>query len=70
MPDPGQPITRADLEAFEARLLQRIEEVVRTVALPPDPEPLSESGRQALREALHDDSPTVPQTEILREFGL
>jgi hypothetical protein len=68
MPDSGQqPITRADLEAFEAL---RIEEVVREATLPPDPEILSESGRQALREALHDDSPAVPHTEVLREFGL
>jgi hypothetical protein len=44
--------------------------VVRAATLPPDPELLSESGRQALREALHDHSPTVPQTEVLREFGL
>jgi hypothetical protein len=71
MPDSGQqPITRAELEAFEARLLLRIEEVVREATLLSDPEVLSEFGRQALGEALYDDSPAVPHTEVLRAFGL
>jgi len=63
------PATRADLLQLEERILHAIRDLEMRL-LPVDPEPLSDAGAAALRQALDDPAPAIPHEEVLREFGL
>jgi hypothetical protein len=81
MADTGQPVTREDLEAFEARIREYIASTVRTAILeskhlhtietaPFDDEPDTEEERAAVADARNDPRPDVPFAEVKRRLGI
>ncbi|MCP5119330.1 MAG: hypothetical protein GY953_51675 [bacterium] len=75
-----QPITRADLDALESRIVDRLTQTIRTLVdpvafslllAPEDDEPESEEDRHAAAEARAEIArgEGIPFDEVLREFG-